>query len=294
MKIAVLTDIHANFRALETVTDHIERWNPDHVIVAGDIVNRGPRSECCKQKIEEKHFKDDWKVIRGNHEDYVIERDDPDDPKSGILFDVYQPVHFAYHQLNQNISFLRSLPNCINMKIPNLGTIRVCHASMLGNRVGIYPEDKNEKIIKKISPPPAVFVAGHTHRSLVHRINSALIVNAGSVGLPFDGDTRAAYAQITYRKGQWFAEIIRLKYNLQSAEKDFRDFGFFEGGGPLANIILLELRSGLGQLYQWVSEYYSPIKNGEISVAEATKKYLKNPVTQPYWQNMDYLKSKET
>ena len=92
MKIAVLTDIHANYRALETVIDHVERWNPDLVFVAGDIVNRGPRSECCKHKVEEKRINDGWKVIRGNHEDYVIERDDPDDPKSGVLFDMYQPV----------------------------------------------------------------------------------------------------------------------------------------------------------------------------------------------------------
>ena len=290
MKIAVLTDIHANYRALETVIDHIERWNPDHVIIAGDIVNRGPRSECCQQKIEEKRLNDGWKVIRGNHEDYVIERDDPDDPKSGVLFDMYQPVHFAYHQLNQDTSFLRSLPNRMSMEFQNLGSIRICHASMLGNRVGIYPEDTSSKIKKKISPPPTVFITGHTHRSLIQRVNSTLIVNAGSVGLPFDGDTRAAYAQIIYHKRLWSAEIIRLEYNLQAAEKDFQDFGFFEGGGPLVNIILLELLTGLGQLYQWVSKYYSPIKNGEVTVAEATIKFLENPVTQPYWQNTDYIK----
>ena len=292
MKIAVLTDIHANYRALGTVIDHIERWDPDHVIVAGDFVNRGPRSECCKNKIEEKRLNDGWMVIRGNHEDYVIERDDPDDPKSGILFDMYQPVHFAYQQLNQDVSFLRSLPNRINMEYLDLGSIRICHASMLGNRVGIYPEDTNNKIIKKISPPPAVFIAGHTHRSLIHHINSTLIVNAGSVGLPFDGDTRAAYAQIIFHKGQWSAEIIRLEYDLQSAVKDFQDYGFFEGGGPLVNIILMELRTGLGQLYQWVSEYFSPIKNGEITVEEATKQFLENPVTKPYWHNTNYSQSK--
>ena len=104
---------------------------------------------------------------------------------------------------------------------------------MLGNRDGIYPEDTDYELIHKISPPPAVFVTGHTHRPLIRRANGTLIVNAGSVGLPFDGDTRAAYAQIIHHKGQWLAKIIRLKYNLQLAEKDFLDFGFFEGGGPL-------------------------------------------------------------
>ena len=110
MKIAVLTDIHANFRALETVIDHIKRWEPDRVIVAGDIVNRGPRSLCCIQTIEEKRHNDGWQVIRGNHEDYVIERDNPDDPKYGTLYEMYQPVHFAYNQLNKDTSLSAHCP----------------------------------------------------------------------------------------------------------------------------------------------------------------------------------------
>ena len=47
MKIAVLSDIHGNFVALQAVFEHIEAWRPDHTIVAGDIVNRGPRSKDC-------------------------------------------------------------------------------------------------------------------------------------------------------------------------------------------------------------------------------------------------------
>ena len=56
MRIAVLADIHSNLRALEAVADDIERWNPDVVVVAGDIINRGPMPvEClrfvqCKQR----------------------------------------------------------------------------------------------------------------------------------------------------------------------------------------------------------------------------------------------------
>lgn len=41
MKIAILSDIHGNLPALQTVADDIARWQPDQVIVNGDIVNRG-------------------------------------------------------------------------------------------------------------------------------------------------------------------------------------------------------------------------------------------------------------
>ena len=180
MKIAVLADIHANYRALETVIDHVERWKPDHVFIAGDIVNRGPRSLCCLQWIEEKRINDDWHVIRGNHEDYVIERDHPDDPKSGSLYEIFQPVHFTYQQLNEDVSLLRALPKQFSLEIENLGEVRMVHASMLGNRDGIYPENTNAELARKIAPPPSVFITGHTHRSFIHNLNGSLIVNAGS------------------------------------------------------------------------------------------------------------------
>jgi len=283
MKIAVLADIHANYCALETVIDHVDRWEPDYVFVAGDIVNRGPRSLCCFQWIEEKRRTNGWGVIRGNHEDYVIERDQPNDPKSGITYELFQPVHFAYHQLNHDIPHLRALPEKFSLKIENTGEVRVLHASMLGNRDGIYPENTNSELARKISPAPDVFITGHTHRPLIRSLNGTLIVNAGSVGLPFDGDTRATYAQIVYKNGRWQAEIIRLLYNLHLAEKDFYDYGFINDGGPLVDLILLELRTGMGQLYQWVSKYNHSIKKGEITVREAVKEFLQNPITEPYW-----------
>jgi putative phosphoesterase len=283
MKIAVLADIHGNYRALETTIEHIECWEPDYVLVAGDIVNRGPRSLCCLQRIEEKRKNEGWLVIRGNHEDYVMQRDLPDAPQSGPRFEIFQPIHFTHQQLNQNTEQLRSLPEKIYLDLAAAGEVRMMHGSMLGNRDGIYPENTEVELKKKIAPPPAVFITGHTHRPLVTQVNGTLVVNAGSTGLPFDGDTRPAYAQITYHNGTWRAEIIRLIYDLKAAEQDFYDFGFVEGGGPLVDLILLELQTGMGQLYQWVAKYNEPCKKGEISVEAAAKEFLKNPITQPYW-----------
>ena len=42
MKLAILADIHGNLPAFRVVTDHIERWKPDAVLLAGDVVNRPP------------------------------------------------------------------------------------------------------------------------------------------------------------------------------------------------------------------------------------------------------------
>ena len=47
MKLAVIADVHANWPALQAVAADIERWQADRVVVAGDVINRGPRPVEC-------------------------------------------------------------------------------------------------------------------------------------------------------------------------------------------------------------------------------------------------------
>ena len=283
MKIAVLSDIHGNYPALEKVVNHIETWKPDLVFVAGDIVNRGPRSSDCFFVINEKQGEDNWIVIRGNHEDYVINRSEAGHPTSGSLFNLHQPIFYVYEQLNEDISLLKNLPDTYHFSAPDHGEVRMRHASMRNNRDGIYPETGDNELRKQIAPAPEVFITGHTHRPLVRRINGTLIVNAGSVGLPFDRDFRTGYAQITHNSTGWTGEIIRLEYDRAQAEKDFYDTGYLEGAGPIASIVLLEFKSALSQLYHWSERFSRDVLDGKISVLDSTERFLDDPVSKPYW-----------
>lgn len=67
-------------------------------------------------------------------------------------------------------------------------------------------------------------------------------MNTGAAGLPFDGDPRASYAQLTWRHGAWHAEIIRLAYDRERAERDFVETGFLEEIPGFAQLVLMELR----------------------------------------------------
>ncbi len=115
---------------------------------------------------------------------------------------------------------------------------------------------------------------GHTHLPLVRRLDETLVVNVGSVGLPFDGDHRAAYGQLTWRKGRWSAKIVRLEYDRAQAEQDFIDTGFLPEGGPIARLVLDELRTAQSRLFQWMAEYQQPILAGQISIEAAVNRFL--------------------
>ncbi len=74
------------------------------------------------------------------------------------------------------------------------------------------------------------------------------MVNAGSAGLPFDGDHRPSYAQLFWGDNYWHANIVRIDYNLAKAAQDFHLTGYIHDAGPLAELVLVELLEARSQL----------------------------------------------
>ncbi len=274
MKIAILTDVHANFIALQTVAIHVENWQPDFVVVAGDTINRGPRPVECLHFIQEKIQTAGWQIIKGNHEDYIMSHAQMKYPLNEL--ELHSLSYWTYQQLNGDMSHLKTMPAQISLIDPNGGEVRITHASMCGIRDGIYPETSDEELRQKIAPPPRVLCVGHTHRAHIRQLDSTLVVNAGSVGLPFDGDRRAGYAQLTWRHGQWQAQIIRLDYDMQTAEQDFYRNSYVNGAGPLVQVVLKEFHQAKGRLASWSILYEKHILAGEMTMAESVQYFLAN------------------
>lgn len=283
MKIAVLSDIHGNLPGLEAVTKDISFWNPDQVIVNGDIINRGPCSQAVLQFVMEKQANEGWIVLRGNHEDYVLRCSQDDFQTSGPVFEINRFAFFAYQQLNGQIDYVAELPDRFSWFAPDSSEFRVVHASMRSNRDGIYDLLSDEELRKRIKPAPAVFVTGHTHYPMIRRVDQTLIVNAGSAGAPFDLDWRPSYARFTWdHKNGWQAEICRVEYDRLLTETDFVQSGFLVEGGPLAQLMLIELRKARGLIYRWGSQFEKAVIAGEISIEESVKYILKEDDVRPY------------
>ncbi len=289
MKLAVLADIHANYLGLQAVVADIARWEPDRVIVAGDIINRGPRPRQCWEFVRQKRDEENWLVMRGNHEDYILKH--AYEPMKPEEREVHRVSYWTYQQMGATITEIAGLPDRLQLRAPDGSEVRVLHASMRHNRDGIYPEDSVENIRPKIAPAPSpgLFLTGHTHRPLIRQADDTLVVNVGSAGVPFDRDPHPGYAQLVWRGHYWEARIVRVEYDLQAAQEDFFASGFLAEAGPLAYLMLSEMVHARSQLYNWVIKYRDTIIDGGLTMQEALEAHIQNhpelyrDLPQPLW-----------
>jgi predicted phosphodiesterase len=275
MKIAVLADIHANLAAFETVLDDLERWQPDAVIVAGDTLNRGPQSPECLQLALQLAREQGWLLMQGNHEEYLLRYDHdhrkPEFPTSGPRYEVTSNIRWTYWQLGGNVAPFADWPLLLDLDFAEQGLLSVRHASTLHNRDGLLAYQDEAYLRERIVQNARVFCVGHTHMPFVRMVGATLLVNVGSVGLPFDGDTRAGYARLTYHQNNWQAEVVRLRYDLAAALRAFDESGLPEGVGAIAPIMRRELATGQSIMFDFVNEFHSPILAGELSIGEAVR-----------------------
>lgn len=283
MKIAVLSDIHGNLPALKAVSAHIESWQPDLVVVNGDIINRGPLSGRCLRFVRQKHENDGWHLLRGNHEEFVLDCAPPNAHCEGPEFEIRRFAYWAYEQIKEDVDLLVAMPDRFNWIAPDGSEFRVTHASMRSNREGIFPHMDDEKtILQKIAPAPAVFVTAHTHRPFIEQVDGTLVVNVGAAGAPFDEDPRPSYGQFTWTPTGWQVEIARVVYDRSQTERDYVESGFLEEGGPLVQLMLVELRRARGMIFRWITRYQERVLSGEISLEESVRDMLCDKDVRPF------------
>jgi predicted phosphodiesterase len=274
MKLAVLADIHSNWQALQAVADRIEQWQPNRVVVAGDVINRGPRPVECLDFVLKMQRERGWRLVLGNHEEYVIHHAHPRAPVAGPWIQIWGSSRWTYEKLGYDVSALEAMPFQQRWLMPGGNEVRVVHASMRGTRDGIFLATPDDVLRQQIAPAPGLLIVGHTHQPLIRTSDETLVVNVGAVGLPFDLDARACYAQLTWRAGRWAAEIVRVEYDRAQADRDFDETGFIAEAGPIALLIRDELARARSNLFEWTRDYEAAVAAGRMTMAESVTRFL--------------------
>lgn len=190
MKILIISDIHANLAALQTVLDAETR--ADFIVCLGDIGDYGPQPAECVALIRERANM----VVQGNHDYAVGKNGDPRcSPAYAHLAQVTREMSIAALD-SEAINYLGSLPTHAHFA-RDAERFTAYHAAPSGPLFQYLPPDTEESVWQveaSLAGNPDVLLLGHTHLPLLKEVGSTTVLNPGSVGQPKDGDPRAAYA----------------------------------------------------------------------------------------------------
>jgi putative phosphoesterase len=208
MRIAVISDIHSNYDALQAVLSSIEDY--DALVCLGDLVGYGAEPNEVVSEIRSLRPR---AIVMGNH-DFAVSTGDT----AGFVQHAVQAVEWTRTRIStENLKYVGGLRGKTTFTVDGV-KIALAHGSPRDPlNEYIYP-DTAEFILKSLVEDSGgtVLLLGHTHVPFVRKFDSKLLGNPGGVGQPRDGDARASYAIL-----EPFAEpefqIHRVAYDVDAA-----------------------------------------------------------------------------
>ncbi len=237
MKIAVLSDIHANLPALEAVLADMDHRNPDAVFCLGDLVSYAPWPNEVIRLIRQRRIP----TLMGNH-DYDLGRLSAGQSLPTVLptdkkWAGAQSLAFTHQTLGQaERIYLRGLSRHIRLEYltpSGHSDILMVHGSPTSLTEYILEDRSDDQLHQLLDEAgAAVLLCGHSHlpyhkRLVVGQGLQAVarqVINTGSVGKPKDGDPRAGYVMLMINEppesadqGSLDVELIRVDYDVEQA-----------------------------------------------------------------------------
>ena len=221
MRVAALYDVHANLPAVEAVLAEVD---VDSILVGGDAV-LGPMPKETLSLLRDRGAT----FIRGNCDREVATPGEGEELWT-------RRARWAHEQLDdEELAFLGDLPHPLPMEVDGLGEVLFCHGS----------PRSDEEILTAITPPKRLdpildgvtqnlVVCGHTHAQFDRLVGDRRLVNAGSVGMAYEGEPGiAAWALLGPT-----VELRRTAFDVEAAAALVRETGF-PGADELVNEALL-------------------------------------------------------
>ena len=95
------------------------------------------------------------------------------------------------------------------------------HATPTSTTDSVNPDAPSEVLTGMLRDARTETLAyGHIHRPYVREVPGGTVVNVGSVGFPFDGVPRPAWAIFTLAEGRWHPEIVRVSYDTEAVAQE--------------------------------------------------------------------------
>lgn len=227
MRYAIVSDIHSNKVALDSVLSDLEDRKYDKLICLGDIIGYGPKPKECLDKIRKRSDI----VIQGNHDRMVT----TDHSKLRLPTRVKKGLKHSEKRLDESdINWLSELDQ--KLEVSDNYLIAHSHPRIVDKYV--YPKNFSDMIPIMKDNTVNFLSLGHTHiqNSISKTSNGQVynILNPGSVGQPRDGNVDSAYAILDTNEEN--TELYRCSYDIKKVVSQVKN----EGSLPDKNGIRLK------------------------------------------------------
>ncbi|MGG8407839.1 metallophosphoesterase family protein [Streptomyces sp. 12297] len=188
-RVAVLSDIHGVLPALEAVLAEPDVSTADHIVLTGDIT-AGPQPAQVLDLLTSLGDRVVW--ISGNADRELLEY------RRGQRETIPDPIApWAAEQLREDhLDLLSSLPRSLSLSVNGLGKVLFCHATPRDDEEVVLVDsrlDRWEEVFDGLDAGIHTVVCGHTHMPFVRLAHGRLVINPGSIGMPY-GRTGAHWA----------------------------------------------------------------------------------------------------
>jgi diadenosine tetraphosphatase ApaH/serine/threonine PP2A family protein phosphatase len=231
VRVAVLSDVHSNLRALEAVLAEIDAGGFDEIWFLGDLVGYGPKPNECAALLQERAAI----CLAGNHDLVVLGK---------IEIDAFAGEAAAAALWTQTVldDTARSFLDTLQPQAVAPG-VELFHGSPRDPVWDYVLSDGVAAIAFVLTEAPLLLV-GHSHVALELSVGHELrgepapagtrlelgelrrLLNPGSVGQPRDGDARAAWLEVDF--GAARATFHRTTYSVERTQAEMREAGLPE------------------------------------------------------------------
>lgn len=219
MRVAALYDVHGNLPALEAVLADPRCAAADSIVSGGDLV-AGPFPAECLDRLEAEGER--VRFLSGNCDRETASPAGDEEWHERI--GGWSASRLSEAQLDR----VRRWPLAIDLEVPALGRVLFCHATPDSDLPILTRATPDEEVLRELGGVTApLVVTGHTHVQYDRHVGDLRVVNAGSVGMPYEGSPDARWALLDGNG----VELVATTYDAAEALETLGATGFpvFDG-----------------------------------------------------------------
>lgn len=225
MELAVLSDIHGNYAALERCLEYALGRHVQAFIFLGDYLGEFPYPQKTMEMLYALKEQYPCYFIRGNKEDYWLDRAyHPNCPWKDGNHTVGALQYCYEHLTKRDLDFFQALPISQEIQFENAPAILACHGSPNRNNEKMVPG--HEKTLQVMVECTSQYIlCGHTHEQGIISHGDQVAFNPGSVGISLHSGGKAQFMLLHQKLQEWTYEMISLDYDKEQIIKEMQESG---------------------------------------------------------------------